>query len=154
MLQSLGWIALVWSLRVKGDETVLGWIMLATFVIGVPFLALWPAITLRPDGELRLRDWLQVRRAHVDDIARLAMTQYGLRFEFADRTRFTSVLFQATLSWKRPRVLGFIDAVTQGRNMRESFNPWDAAQPGGLELYERRKDGAQLHRPGQHARSR
>lgn len=142
VLQAVGWVALFGVLGIRGNEGPLAWAAAVGFVVVVPFLALWPAIRLGRDGALVLRGWTQVRRAHVAEIARLSMTEYGLRFEFEDGTTFTSVIFQATHYFKRPRVLEFIDALRgDGETLHD---PWDVLKPGGIELYSRPGDD----RPG------
>jgi hypothetical protein len=138
VLQAVGWIALFAILGVRGNEGPLTWAATVGFVVVVPFLALWPAIRLRPDGALVLRGLTRVRRAHVEEILRLSMTEYGLHFEFADGTTFTSVIFQATHYVKRPRVLEFVNALNgDGKAL---YDPWDVTKPGGIELYSRRGD--------------
>lgn len=134
VLQALGWVTLFLSLGVRGDETILTWAALAVFVVVAPFLALWPRILLRPDGSLVLRDWIAVRTVTVEDITRLSMSKYGLHFEFADRTSFTSVIFQATRHIRYPRVFDFVEAITGERPLLEDWNVWDAAFDQGIQL--------------------
>lgn len=142
IVQALGWIALVSALGFDDDENnALALTILTVFVAGPPFLAVFPMIKLRPDGRLVLRGWTQTKRSTVMEVVRLSMTQYGLRFEFADGSEFTSVIFQATHYFSRPRVLDFVDAITRTPGFAQSYDPWDVLQRGGIELYTRSEVG-------------
>ena len=113
--QSLGWIALVGVLGFRGDESVLTFVFLAVFVVGVPYFALRPSIRIGDGGALTLRGWVSCRRVNVAHIRRLTMTPLGLEMTFDDGTTYTTVIFQATRSLGRPRVLDFVDALQRTR---------------------------------------
>lgn len=134
LAQALGWLALCGVLGLTGREGPLFWGVLAAFVIVVPYLAVRPRIHVRSDGTLLLSGWLHMRKTGWDQVTRLSMTQYGLRFSFADGSHFTSVVFQPTRHIRRPRVLEFVEGMTGQTDLRV-FDPWDAARNGGIELY-------------------
>jgi len=134
LAQALGWLAFCGILGLTGREGPLFWGVLAAFVIVVPYLAMRPRIRVRSDGALLLYGWLHLRKTDWDQVRRLSMTQYGLRFSFADGSHFTSVVFQPTRNIRRPRVLEFVGAMT-GQKDLPVFDPWDAARNGGIELY-------------------
>lgn len=139
VLQSLGWIGLVWSLGFRGDEDVSTFVALFVFVAVPPFLALRPVVKLGSDGELLFRGWTSRRRANARQIRGLAMTPFGLELTFDDGTRYTTVIFQATLSFGRPRVLEFADALRRDPGGSKSFDPRDLFFKRDLEL-DRRED--------------
>lgn len=138
LAQALGWLALCAILGLTGREDPTFWGVLAVFVIVVPYLAMWPRIRVRADGTLLLSGWLHRRKIDWHQVTRLSMTQYGLRFSFADGSYFTSIVFQPTGHVRRPRVLEFVEAMTGQKNL-PVFDPWDAARDDGIELY--RKTG-------------
>lgn len=135
VLQSFGWLALVWSLGFRADEDVWPIVGFVIFATVPPFLALRPVVKLRADGELLLRGWTSQRRANAGQVRRLAMTQFVLKLTFDDRTRYTTVIFQATRSFGPPRVLDFVDALRRDPGGSKSFDPLDFFRERDLEIY-------------------
>jgi hypothetical protein len=140
--QSLGWLALIWSPGFRRDESIWTIVAFVAFVVVPPYLALSPVIKLQPNGALTLRGWTSQRRLNADQIIRLTMTEFGLEIIRDDCTRFTSVIFQATHSFGRPRVLEFVDAIRRGPGGAESFDPLKLFRENGLEIYSRDDPGA------------
>jgi hypothetical protein len=137
VLQAAAWVGLFFVLGVTGSEGPFVWGFLCSLVVGVPYLALWPAIILDSDGGLTLRGWTRTKRSTVRDIAGLAMSEYGLRFDFKDESSFTSIIFQATLHIKEPRVFGFVEAITGRRPSIINWNPYDVLADDGIDLLAR-----------------
>ncbi len=133
VLQSVGWIALEFT----EDEGLFTLVELAVFVAVPPFLALFPVVKLQADGDLLLRGWTSRRLANAAQVRRLAMTQYGLQLRFDDGTRYTTVIFQATRSFGRPRVLEFADALRRAPRGSKSFDPLDLFRQREIEIYNR-----------------
>ncbi len=144
LLQSFGWISLAWATGFRGDGMdLLGTIAFALFVVLPPCFALIPVIKLRADGRLLLRGWTTRRLANAAEINRLAMNKYGLKFKFNDGTTYTSVIFQATRSFGRPRVLEFVDALRGKPGSSPSFNPMDLYLQPEIEIFRSEDLGAQ-----------
>ncbi len=137
VLQSLGWIALVWSLGFRAEDGVWPIVGFVIFVAVPPFLALRPLVKLQADGELLLRGWTSRRRGNAAQVRRLAMTQFGLKLTFDDDTTYTTVIFQATRSFGRPRVLDFSNALRRVPGGSKSFDPLDLFHERDLEIYRR-----------------
>lgn len=137
VLQSFGWLALVWSLGFRADEDVWSDVAFVIFATVPPFLALFPVVKIRTDGALLLRGWISRRRANAGQIRRLAMTQLGLKLTFDDGTSYTTVIFQATRSLGRPRVLEFVDALRRDPGASKSFDPLELFRKRDIEIYRR-----------------
>lgn len=135
VLQSLGWIALVAALGFSEPLSVWGVIGPILFVIVPPYLAFRPVVKLGDHGELLLRGWLFRRQTNVAQIRKLAMTQFGLKVSLADNTSFTTVVFQATISFGRPRVLEFVDAIRRDNLASKNFDPDALFYQSELEIY-------------------
>lgn len=137
VLQSFGWLALVWSLGFRADEDVWSDVAFVIFATVPPFLALFPVVKFRTDGALLLRGWTSQRWANAGQIRRLAMTQLGLKLTFDDGTSYTTVIFQATRSFGRPRVLEFVDALRRDPGASKSFDPLELFRKRDIEIYRR-----------------
>jgi hypothetical protein len=108
-----------------GDDPVFGWIGLLSLAIVPLYFAWWPRITLRADGQLRLRGWLRGYRTSATLVTDMYMTPYGLRFEFADAKPFTSVVLQATAYVRYPRYFDVVEAITGVRPSLEGHSPFN-----------------------------
>lgn len=137
VLLSFGWLALVWFLGLRSDVDVWSELAFLSFSAVPPFLAMRPVVKIRSDGELLLRGWTSQRRANAGQIRQLAMNQFGLQMTFDDGTSFTTVIFQATRSFGRPRVLEFADALRQDPGASKSFDPLELFHKRNIEIYRR-----------------
>ncbi|MEO5920604.1 MAG: hypothetical protein ABIQ01_05615 [Pseudolysinimonas sp.] len=112
-------------------------IFIMFLVVGVPYLAWRPSISLRDSGVLRVRGWTQTRTARARDVADLRMTGFGMLVVFHDGSSFTSVVFQATRHLRYPRVFDFVEALTGQRPPLKTWDPiravigqWSLLRPG------------------------
>lgn len=137
LAQAVGWVALVISLGLTGDETAATWTILFVFVVVVPFSAWFPMVSIR-DGVLRVRDFTVVRSLPIDEVDELTLTQWGLRITAADGTRLTTIVFQAIRARRGlARVYDFASMVARRPVKPSTFSVFAAARPGGAVVWRR-----------------